>query len=99
MYGGAVLDACEQIKARMEPIASRHNFASFAEVCLYLQFLFLSLLSDPLRINEQKTKLINCITEVSFFIINFREMLKSALMALIKRIKIERVTLTLHWKT
>ncbi|XLT69295.1 hypothetical protein HN873_025734, partial [Arachis hypogaea] len=31
MYGAAVLDACEQIKARMEPIASRNNFNSFAE--------------------------------------------------------------------
>lgn len=32
MYGAAVLDACKQIKARMEPIASKHNFSSFAEV-------------------------------------------------------------------
>ncbi|KAH6770040.1 xanthine dehydrogenase 1 [Perilla frutescens var. hirtella] len=32
LYGAAVLDACEQIKARMEPIASKHNFGSFAEV-------------------------------------------------------------------
>ncbi|XP_059665245.1 xanthine dehydrogenase 1-like isoform X2 [Cornus florida] len=32
MYGAAVLDACEQIKARMEPIASKHNFTSFAEL-------------------------------------------------------------------
>jgi xanthine dehydrogenase molybdopterin-binding subunit B len=32
MYGAAVLDACEQIKARMEPIASQNNFSSFAEV-------------------------------------------------------------------
>ncbi|KAL2332174.1 hypothetical protein Fmac_019755 [Flemingia macrophylla] len=32
MYGAAVLDACEQIMARMEPIASRHNFTSFAEL-------------------------------------------------------------------
>lgn len=32
MYGAAVLDACEQIKARMEPIASKHNFSSFAEL-------------------------------------------------------------------
>ncbi|RVW32782.1 Xanthine dehydrogenase 1 [Vitis vinifera] len=31
MYGAAVLDACEQIKARMEPIASKRNFSSFAE--------------------------------------------------------------------
>ncbi|KAA8549737.1 hypothetical protein F0562_001245 [Nyssa sinensis] len=31
MYGAAVLDACEQIKARMEPISSKHNFNSFAE--------------------------------------------------------------------
>lgn len=34
MYGAAVLDACEQIKARMEPIAAKHNFSSFAEVPL-----------------------------------------------------------------
>ncbi|KAG4955558.1 hypothetical protein JHK84_041539 [Glycine max] len=32
MYGAAVLDACEQIMARMEPIASQHNFNSFAEL-------------------------------------------------------------------
>ncbi|CAB4278247.1 unnamed protein product [Prunus armeniaca] len=32
MYGAAVLDACEQIKARMEPIASQQNFTSFAEL-------------------------------------------------------------------
>ncbi|XP_057953561.1 xanthine dehydrogenase 1-like [Malania oleifera] len=32
MYGAAVLDACEQIKARMEPIASKCNFRSFAEL-------------------------------------------------------------------
>ncbi|ONK76222.1 uncharacterized protein A4U43_C03F25280 [Asparagus officinalis] len=32
MYGAAVLDACEQIKARMKPIASRHNLASFSEL-------------------------------------------------------------------
>ncbi|GAV73021.1 Fer2 domain-containing protein/FAD_binding_5 domain-containing protein/Ald_Xan_dh_C domain-containing protein/Fer2_2 domain-containing protein/Ald_Xan_dh_C2 domain-containing protein/CO_deh_flav_C domain-containing protein [Cephalotus follicularis] len=32
MYGAAVLDACEQIKARMEPIASKHKFSSFAEL-------------------------------------------------------------------
>ncbi|KAJ0083313.1 hypothetical protein Patl1_29745 [Pistacia atlantica] len=32
MYGAAVLDACEQIKARMEPIASKNNFSSFAEL-------------------------------------------------------------------
>ncbi|KAL2507325.1 Xanthine dehydrogenase 1 [Forsythia ovata] len=36
MYGAAVLDACKQIKARMEPISSKHNFGSFAEVCLSL---------------------------------------------------------------
>ncbi|KAJ0020441.1 hypothetical protein Pint_31100 [Pistacia integerrima] len=34
MYGAAVLDACEQIKARMEPIASKNNFTSFAECML-----------------------------------------------------------------
>lgn len=32
MYGAAVLDACEQIKARMEPIASQNSFSSFAEL-------------------------------------------------------------------
>ncbi|KAK2967440.1 hypothetical protein RJ640_022372 [Escallonia rubra] len=32
MYGAAVLDACEQIKARMEPIGARCNFSSFAEL-------------------------------------------------------------------
>lgn len=35
MYGAAVLDACEQIKARMEPIASQNSFSSFAEVPLF----------------------------------------------------------------
>ncbi|KAK4419558.1 Xanthine dehydrogenase 1 [Sesamum alatum] len=32
LYGAAVFDACEQIKARMEPMASKHNFGSFAEL-------------------------------------------------------------------
>ncbi|VAH05360.1 unnamed protein product [Triticum turgidum subsp. durum] len=32
LYGAAVLDACQQIKARMEPIASRGNHKSFAEL-------------------------------------------------------------------
>ncbi|KAG0458419.1 hypothetical protein HPP92_023576 [Vanilla planifolia] len=32
MYGAAVLDACEQIKARMKPIAATMPHASFAEV-------------------------------------------------------------------
>jgi xanthine dehydrogenase/oxidase len=31
MYGAAVLDACEQIIARMEPVASKHNFNTFSE--------------------------------------------------------------------
>ncbi|XP_072083669.1 DNA polymerase epsilon catalytic subunit A isoform X1 [Arachis hypogaea] len=31
MYGAAVLDAYEQIKVRMEPVASWNNFNSFAE--------------------------------------------------------------------
>ena len=35
MYGAAVLDACEQIKARMEPIASQRTFNSFSEVERY----------------------------------------------------------------
>lgn len=38
MYGAAVLDACVQIKARMEPV-SKHNFSSFAEVDLFSWFL------------------------------------------------------------
>ncbi|KAF3563699.1 hypothetical protein DY000_02010857 [Brassica cretica] len=32
MYGAAVLNACEQIKARMEPLASKLSFNSFAEL-------------------------------------------------------------------
>ncbi|XP_057849574.2 xanthine dehydrogenase 1 isoform X2 [Cryptomeria japonica] len=32
MYGAAVLDACEQIKSRMEPIASKNKHALFAEI-------------------------------------------------------------------
>ncbi|KAL8129334.1 hypothetical protein V2J09_018489 [Rumex salicifolius] len=32
MYGAAVLDACEQLKSRMEPVASSRNFSSFAEL-------------------------------------------------------------------
>ncbi|XP_020540685.1 xanthine dehydrogenase 1 isoform X2 [Jatropha curcas] len=44
MYGAAVLDACEQIKARMEPVASKHNFSSFAELAsaCYIQRIDLS---------------------------------------------------------
>ncbi|KMT14477.1 hypothetical protein BVRB_4g072500 [Beta vulgaris subsp. vulgaris] len=44
MYGAAVLDACEQIKTRMDPIASKHNFDSFAELALacYLERIDLS---------------------------------------------------------
>ncbi|KAI3907500.1 hypothetical protein MKW92_010358 [Papaver armeniacum] len=38
MYGAAVLDACEQIKARMEPIASRNKHNSFAELALACYF-------------------------------------------------------------
>ncbi|KAK7325036.1 hypothetical protein VNO77_29072 [Canavalia gladiata] len=34
MYGAAVLDACEQIMARMEPIASQRNFNSFVELAM-----------------------------------------------------------------
>ncbi|KAK8445619.1 hypothetical protein SEVIR_9G359200v4 [Setaria viridis] len=44
LYGAAVLDACQQIKARMEPIASRgtHNsFAELAETC-YMERVDLS---------------------------------------------------------
>ncbi|KAG2278957.1 hypothetical protein Bca52824_061512 [Brassica carinata] len=32
MYGAAVLNACEQIKARMEPVASKLSCNSFAEI-------------------------------------------------------------------
>lgn len=32
MYGGAVLDACKQIKKRMDPIAANGNYATFADV-------------------------------------------------------------------
>ncbi|GJN36983.1 hypothetical protein PR202_gb25892 [Eleusine coracana subsp. coracana] len=32
LYGAAVLDACQQIKARMEPEASRGTYNSFAEL-------------------------------------------------------------------
>ncbi|KAL1832088.1 hypothetical protein ACET3Z_001739 [Daucus carota] len=32
MYGAAVLDACEQLKARMQPIALKHNICSFPEL-------------------------------------------------------------------
>ncbi|KAL1215699.1 Xanthine dehydrogenase 1 [Cardamine amara subsp. amara] len=44
MYGAAVLDACEQIIARMEPVASKHNFNSFAELvsACYFQRIDLS---------------------------------------------------------
>ncbi|KAG0623191.1 hypothetical protein M758_3G155300 [Ceratodon purpureus] len=44
MYGGAVLDACEQIKARMKPVADKGNFATFAELVneCYLQRIDLS---------------------------------------------------------
>ncbi|GMH11487.1 hypothetical protein Nepgr_013328 [Nepenthes gracilis] len=44
IYGAAVLDACEQIKARMEPIASTRNFSSFAELAIacYMQRVDLS---------------------------------------------------------
>ncbi|RZC77500.1 hypothetical protein C5167_001722 [Papaver somniferum] len=38
MYGAAVLDACEQIKAWMEPIASRNKHNSFAELALACYF-------------------------------------------------------------
>ncbi|KAG2314599.1 hypothetical protein Bca52824_017721 [Brassica carinata] len=31
MYGSTVLDACEQILARMELVASKHSFNTFAE--------------------------------------------------------------------
>ncbi|KAH0900779.1 hypothetical protein HID58_040282 [Brassica napus] len=44
MYGAAVLDACEQIIARIEPVASKHNFNTFAELvsACYFQRIDLS---------------------------------------------------------
>lgn len=44
MYGAAVLDACEQIKSRMKPIASKHENLSFAELALtcYMERIDLS---------------------------------------------------------
>ncbi|GMI97444.1 xanthine dehydrogenase 1, XANTHINE DEHYDROGENASE 1 [Hibiscus trionum] len=44
MYAAAALDACEQIKARIEPIASQRNFSSFAELvtACYLERIDLS---------------------------------------------------------
>lgn len=43
MYGAAVLDACEQLKARMQPIASKHNINSFAEVSILPFLVMISL--------------------------------------------------------
>ncbi|PKA53604.1 Xanthine dehydrogenase [Apostasia shenzhenica] len=34
MYGAAVLDACEQIKARMKPISDRNQHTSFAQLAI-----------------------------------------------------------------
>lgn len=34
MYGAAVLDACEQIKSRMAPVAAKNRHTSFAELAL-----------------------------------------------------------------
>ncbi|CAN6803431.1 unnamed protein product [Brassica oleracea] len=44
MYGAAVLDACEQIKARMEPVATKLSCNSFAELAnaCYFQRIDLS---------------------------------------------------------
>ncbi|KAF8112241.1 hypothetical protein N665_0065s0026 [Sinapis alba] len=44
MYGAAVLDACEQLLARMEPIASKGSFNTFAELvsACYFQRIDLS---------------------------------------------------------
>jgi xanthine dehydrogenase/oxidase len=39
LYGAAVLDACQQIMARMEPVASRGNHKSFAEVKSSISYL------------------------------------------------------------
>jgi xanthine dehydrogenase/oxidase len=44
MYGGAVLDACKQIKKRIDPIAANGNYATFADLvtACYLQRIDLS---------------------------------------------------------
>ncbi|KAF6158613.1 hypothetical protein GIB67_040127 [Kingdonia uniflora] len=44
MYGAAVLDACEQIKARMEPIASKCKHTSFTQLAImcYMERIDLS---------------------------------------------------------
>lgn len=44
MYGGAVLDACKQIKKRMDPIAANGNYATFADLvtACYLERIDLS---------------------------------------------------------
>ncbi|RRT80850.1 hypothetical protein GW17_00021784 [Ensete ventricosum] len=45
LYGAAVLDACEQIKARMQCIAATKTHSSFAEVmCCSLKLSYLSLI-------------------------------------------------------
>ncbi|KAJ4762776.1 Xanthine dehydrogenase/oxidase [Rhynchospora pubera] len=38
MYGAAVLDACEQIVARMQPVASKNKHGSFAELARMCHF-------------------------------------------------------------
>ncbi|KAF8116540.1 hypothetical protein N665_0017s0093 [Sinapis alba] len=44
MYGAAVLDACEQIKARMKPVSTKLSFSSFSELAsaCYFQRIDLS---------------------------------------------------------
>lgn len=37
MYGAAVLDACQQIISRMEPIISQHKFNTSAEPACYAE--------------------------------------------------------------
>jgi hypothetical protein len=54
MYGAAVLDACEQIIARMQPVSSREKHGSFAEViyfsCLFFGF-FMEILMNKSLVN------------------------------------------------
>ncbi|XP_022545301.2 xanthine dehydrogenase 1 isoform X2 [Brassica napus] len=60
MYGAAVLDACEQIIARIEPVASKHNFNTFAELTDSTSFRKLDLtgyLEKGMRLDTTHTEL------------------------------------------
>ncbi|XP_022550175.2 xanthine dehydrogenase 1 isoform X3 [Brassica napus] len=60
MYGAAVLDACEQIIARIEPVASKHNFNTFAELTASTSFPKLDLtgyLEKGMRLDTTHTEL------------------------------------------